>query len=166
MITRVFLVGFMGVGKTTVGQLLARRLGWSFVDLDREIEGREGQSVREIFRSKGEACFRAAEAACLRSVSGPPRRVVSLGGGAYLDPSNRALVDSCGLSVYLEAPLEVLLGRIDDDGSRPLFGSRGQVERLFRERQPTYRMAQRTVETADRAPEDIVDRVVRLLGDI
>lgn len=163
--SRIYLVGFMGAGKTTIGSLLADRLGWEFVDLDAAIEAREKRSVRAIFASSGEAYFRELEAACLRQLSGGPERVISLGGGAYVDPSNRELVDSTGISVYLEAPLEMLLSRIDDDGSRPLARDRPELTRLFADRTPSYNMAQVVIGTGNREPAEVVGELLRALGD-
>lgn len=162
-VTRIFLVGFMGAGKTTVGRILAERLRWSFVDLDLEIERLEGQSVADIFGSRGEAYFRARERACLALVSESDRRVVSLGGGTYIDPVNRELVDSCGLSIYLEAPLEVLFGRIPDDDARPLASDRSRLEDLFAERVPSYRMARMTIDTAGRDAQTVAGEVLLAL---
>lgn len=163
--TRVYLVGFMGAGKTTIGRLLADRLGWEFKDLDAAIEDREKRTVRSIFAESGEAYFRELEAACLRRLSEGSSRVISLGGGAYADPSNRELVESTGVSVYLEAPLEVLLSRIDDDGSRPLAANRADLARLFTDRTRSYRMAQVVIGTGNRAPEEVVEALVLTLED-
>jgi len=160
VIERVFLVGFMGAGKTTVGRLLALHLDWEFVDLDAEIERREGRSIAETFTLRGEHWFRVAETECLRQVAAPRQRVVSLGGGTYLTSENRLLVESLGLSVYLEAPLEVLMGRIRDDGTRPLARDRARLGHLLEERVGTYRLARLTVVTANRTPEEIVRKIL------
>jgi len=153
----------MGAGKTTVGELLARRLGWRFVDLDLEIEALEHRSVVEIFREDGEAYFRRVERRCLETVSRGPGQVISLGGGAYVNPANRALVESRGICVYLEAPLHVLLGRIGSGAGRPLAGDRAMVDQLFASRQASYKMARMSIETEGRSPEDVVDGIVRAL---
>ena len=166
MTTRIFLVGFMGAGKTTIGRLLADKLNWSFVDLDAEVERSEGASVAEIFASRGEDWFRSAESECLKVVSAPRRRVVSLGGGTYVNPRNRALVDSLGLSVYLEAPLDVLLERIGRSTHRPLASDKGRLERLFEERLSAYRMAGATIETAHRSPGEIVLEIMEVVGGV
>lgn len=165
MVTRIFLVGFMGGGKTTVGRLLAERLGWTFIDLDAEIERLEGRSVAEIFASEGEAAFRSMERRSLETVSGPPNRVVSLGGGTYVDARNRELVDSVGVSVYLEASLSVLLERIDDDGSRPLARDRQRLEALFAERVASYRMARVCIDTENLDPIEVAEAVLLALED-
>jgi shikimate kinase len=164
-VSRIYLVGFMGVGKTTIGRLLAGRLGWEFIDLDAAIEAREKKSVRAIFDTSGEAHFRGVEKACLRQLSGGSERVISLGGGAYVDSSNRQLVESTGVSVYLEAPLEVLLSRIDDDGSRPLARNRSELASLFADRTRSYKMAQVVIGTGNREPAEVVEELLRVLGE-
>ena len=163
MTTRIFLVGFMGAGKSTVGSLLAAELDWHFVDLDAEIEKSEGTSVAEIFSTRGENWFRAAEAECLKTLSAPRQQIVSLGGGAYVNPQNRSIVESLGLSVYLEAPLAVLLERIGKTSDRPLAGDRARLERLFEERLASYRMARVTIETSGLTPEDVVAGILRVV---
>lgn len=160
-VSRIFLVGFMGAGKTTVGKILADRLGWTFVDLDAEIEAYEGRSVEEIFRTDGEAYFRRRERERLGKAAAGAPAVISLGGGAYADAENRDLVDAQGLSVYLEAPLGVLIDRIGEGRGRPLASDRAHLERLFVLRGPSYRMASMTITTEGRSPEEISDAVVR-----
>ena len=166
MTNRIFLVGFMGVGKTTIGRSLAERLSWTFVDLDAEIERCEGQSIAEIFTQKGEDWFRRAEADRLKVVAAQRHQVVSLGGGTYVPPANRALVDALGCSVYLEAPLAVLLDRIGDGEERPLASDRSRLEGLFEDRLPSYTKARATVKTANRAPEDVVLEILQVVGDL
>lgn len=165
MTSRIFLVGFMGAGKTTVGRLLAERLGWNFVDLDLEIERAKGLSVGEIFASRGEAWFRAAEHEVLRVVAASPKQIISLGGGTYVDPANRVLIESLGCSVYLDTPFELLLKRIGGDVSRPLASDPSRLAHLFEERMSSYRLARVRVETGDRTPEDIVEEILRLAVD-
>jgi shikimate kinase len=147
----VFLVGFMGSGKSTVGQELARRLGWQFVDMDVEIEARQQQSIPEIFRSLGESGFREAETATLRdflSNLAKQDTIVSLGGGAFAQESNRPLL--CGWpTVFLDAPVEELWKRCQQDGvERPLRRDLEQFCRLHKQRLPFYREASLTVETS------------------
>jgi shikimate kinase len=161
LIERVLLVGFMGAGKTTVGRCLADRLGWKFVDLDLEIERQEGRSIAEIFRTRWESYFRRVERACLEAVAAERQAVVSVGGGAYVDQDNRALVDSLGLSVYLEASLDVLLDRVGEDASRPLASDRVRLEQLFALRSPSYKMASMTIETGGLGPDEIADAVMK-----
>jgi shikimate kinase len=144
----VFLVGFMASGKTTVGQELAQRLGWDFVDLDARIESRERRSIPEIFREKGEPGFRQAETAALLALTASleSNTVVALGGGAFAQENNRKLLRPWP-SVFLEAPVEELWRRSLAVGEeRPLGKDRRQFERLYAERLPFYRQATVTVE--------------------
>ena len=117
---RVFLIGFMGAGKTTVGRALARRLGWNFFDLDDVIEQREGRSVATIFAHAGEAVFRRAESDALRWLlqerDTSNDLIVALGGGAFVQPENRAMIERAqGTTILLEAPLEELRRRCQTD---------------------------------------------------
>jgi len=157
----VFLVGFMGSGKSTVGPELARRLGWDFVDLDCRIEACEQKSVPEIFRDQGETGFRLAESTALQHLTQSLERdsVVALGGGAFAQEKNRTLLRNC-FSVFLNAPVEELWKRSLADGvERPLRKDRDQFARLLAERLPGYRQATITVETAGRD-------VVSICGEI
>jgi len=145
----VFLVGFMGSGKTSVGHELARRLGWDFVDLDTLIESREGKTVPAIFHEDGEPHFRRAETAALGDlVAGLWRdTVVALGGGAFVQERNRQLLQNFP-TVLLDAPAEELWRRCcEDPAERPLRQDQSQFTQLYRERLPVYRMAKVTVET-------------------
>jgi shikimate kinase len=146
----VFLVGFMASGKSSVGQELARRLGWDFVDLDSRIESREHQTVPEIFRDRGEPGFRLAETNALRdllSESLQRSRVVALGGGAFVQERNRELLRPWP-SVFLEAPASELWQRSLTDGvERPLRGDLQQFAQLHAERLPFYRQASVVVQT-------------------
>ena len=149
----VFLVGFMASGKSSVGQELARRLGWDFVDLDCRIEAREQETVPEIFRGRGETGFRLAEASALRDLldEAPQRsRVVALGGGAFVQERNRELLRHWP-SVFLEAPASELWQRSLTDGvERPLRGNPAQFAQLYAERLPHYRRASFVIDTKDR----------------
>ncbi len=166
MAERIYLIGFMGAGKTTVGRLLAELLGWSFVDLDTEIQGVEGRSVADIFEDSGETHFRRVESEQLREVSRLRNRVVALGGGTYADPGNRAHVEESGLSVYLETALESIQDRIDDDGARPLFANALRMAELYRERLPSYRMASVTVNTDNLNPKALANRVFQIVSSL
>jgi shikimate kinase len=150
----VFLIGFMGSGKTTVGRELARRLSWQFVDLDEAIGLREGRSVSDIFKHDGESEFRIAETAALSEVMQSMDRncVVALGGGAFAQDQNRELLAG-RLSVFLQAPVEELWLRCSQDRSiRPLAKEREQFGRLHAERLPFYEQATLTVQTFSKHP--------------
>nr|BAL56792.1 shikimate kinase [uncultured prokaryote] len=136
----------MGCGKTTTGQALARRLGWSFVDLDVQVEQAFGLSVREIFAQHGEAAFRAEEARRLWQACRTERVVVATGGGTFVAEANRALMQKSGVSVFLDVPWGEILRRLPDKWEeRPLFRSPEQALELYRSRLPSYRLADLTV---------------------
>jgi shikimate kinase len=154
-ITRVYLLGFMGSGKTTTGEVLARRLGWDFIDLDEEVERVEGQSIANIFRVYGEAHFRRLEKENLERVSLMPRRVVALGGGTFIDPENRKITEETGLTVWLKVSFDKVVHRVKMDGTRPLFGSKEETEHLYRARQSSYELARVKVLADELTPEAI-----------
>ena len=135
----VYLVGMPGSGKSTVGPELARRLGVPFVELDERIEHAAGSSVREIFERDGEARFRELEAAALVEAASRDPSVVSCGGGVVLEPANRVSLRATGEVVFLSVPLEVLAERVRPGAERPLIRSEGDLERLYRDREPLYR---------------------------
>jgi shikimate kinase len=159
----IFIVGFMGAGKTTVGQALAAALGRQFADLDALIERREGQSIREIFESRGEPEFRRIEREAIIACREMRETVIALGGGAYIDEANRALLREIGVTVWLDCPLEICLRRISGDPTRPLLRSAEEMRRLFAERRPAYAMADLVIETGDRPPDDLAAEIIELL---
>jgi shikimate kinase len=162
----VFLVGFMASGKSSVGQELARRLGWDFVDLDARIEFRERQTVPEIFRDRGEHGFRLAETSALREVTELLVRdtVVALGGGAFVQERNRELLRQWP-SVFLEAPASELWQRSLTDGvERPLRrDDPAEFARLCEQRLPFYREATVTVVTSGKDLASVCDEIERTL---
>jgi shikimate kinase len=135
---KVYLVGFMGCGKTTIARALARRLGWGFVDIDEQIEQRERQSVAAIFAKRGEPYFRAAERTVLLEQIPARHAVVATGGGTFVDPQNRAVIQQDGATVWLDVPLERLIMRVPSDGRRPLAADRVEFERLYAARRVAY----------------------------
>jgi len=145
----VFLTGFMGSGKSSVGRELARRLHWDFVDLDARIEMREGKSIAEIFSGHGEPGFRIAETAALLELTRSLQRdsVVALGGGAFTQNENLELLQAWP-SVFLQATVDDLWRQsADEDAIRPLRKDREQFARLYAERLPFYRQATLIVDT-------------------
>jgi shikimate kinase len=128
---KVYLVGFMGAGKTTVARALARKLDWRALDIDDLIEQREHLTVAEVFARRGEPHFRAVERAVLAEIVGFRHAVVATGGGTFVDPQNRAMIAADGLSVWLDVPLERLIARVPADGRRPLAADRSEFERLY-----------------------------------
>lgn len=138
----IFLVGLMGAGKTTIGRMLARKLGKRFVDSDHEIEARTGASIPWIFEIEGEASFRRRESDMIRELTGQHGIVLATGGGAVLDPVNRALLAERGTVVYLRAGINSILQRTSHDRNRPLLQTpdpRGKLEELTSQREPLYR---------------------------
>ncbi len=163
---RIYLVGFMGAGKTTIGRLLARRLRWSFNDLDEVIEAGEKQSVPEIFRAHGEPYFRDLEHQYLERLSGRPNSIVALGGGTFTREDNRDLADRTGLTIWLKVSFPKVAERVKIDGTRPMFQDRQQAERLFESREPAYRLAKLHISTDDRAREDVANEILEAISKI
>jgi shikimate kinase len=166
MQARLYLVGFMGAGKTTIGGIVADLQGQDFVDLDAHIEQRVGMKIPEIFSRRGEAVFRAAELDALVWTSGLDDVVVATGGGAMCSPEGRMIMHARGgRTVFLDLPWEVIVERIGDAfGERPKFGSVARAKHLFEERQPLYRQASVTVvldgsESPNRAAEMVQQAV-------
>lgn len=161
----VFLVGFMGSGKSSLGKELARRLNWDFVDLDSRIETREGHTIPELFRNRGEHGFRVAETNALRDLTESLARdtVVALGGGTFAQLENRELLQSWR-SVFLEAPLDELWRRCAEHAkNRPLRRDRIEFARLYQHRLPFYRQATVTVVTSGKDPASLCDEIERKL---
>jgi len=147
------LIGFMGAGKTTVGPLVAARLGWSFVDLDSEVEADQGRRVADIFAASGEAAFRRAERAAAERVTARTSLVLAAGGGAFAHPETRAALQRGALTVWLRCDLDALLARIPADGSRPLAANRATIGALLRGREADYTLADLVVDTTRTSPE-------------
>lgn len=155
---RLVLVGFMGAGKTTVGRLLARELGFSFLDMDRRVEQRCGKRIPEIFADHGEEFFREQERQVAEEARLLERCVIAAGGGAFAFEATREALRRGSVSVWLWAPLPVLIGRVRLDGSRPLAANRETIARLFAAREPSYRLADCHVD-ATAGPEEVARRV-------
>ena len=158
----VFLVGFMGAGKTSVGRALSKHLGWRFEDLDDRIEARERRTVSKIFEDSGEPGFRQAERAALRELlaeidAGSPR-VAALGGGAFVQEEIASLLaKSGGVTVFLDAPVDELWRRCGSDVvDRPLRREESEFRRLYDTRRPRYLHASLKVETGGKAIEQVV----------
>jgi shikimate kinase len=160
---RVFLTGFMGSGKTTVGRALAAALGWSFVDLDAEVEGRAAMTVREIFSRLGEPAFRELEHAALRAVvERDDPAVVATGGGTFTFGRNLALIRGSGRSVWLNPSFATIVRRIGALGKqdRPLFRNEVEALALYRARLDAYREADHRVDVgSEETPEEVAARV-------
>ncbi len=164
----VVLIGFMGAGKSSVGRVVAGLLGADFVDLDARIESAAGRSVGEIFASEGEGVFREMEKEAIRDAVAVPGRVVAAGGGAFLDPGNRALLKAYAPVVFLDVSPETVLARLSRDASRPLLrgGDReAKVRDLMARRRPSYAEADFSVGTDGLTVAQVARRVVALLGE-
>ncbi len=162
-VDKIYLVGFMAAGKTTVARALATRLDWRAEDIDELIEARERQSVTEIFARKGEPYFRSVEKEILRLLLPMRHTVVATGGGTFADVENRSAINRDGFSVWLDVPLDVVLGRIPADGRRPLAADRTQMERLYAARQVGYGCANLRIVTGLAPAGEIADRIVDYL---
>ncbi len=169
----VLLVGFMGAGKTSVGRALAARLGWEFEDLDNRIERREGRTVPEIFRDSGEDHFRRAETEALKELleelTNSSFRVVAMGGGAFVQQSNVALVRASGVQVvFLDAPVKELWQRcseqaIVDGVERPLRSDQEKFGRLYALRRSRYLQAKVRIDTSGKPVDQVAAEVAAAL---
>ena len=166
---RIVLTGFMGSGKSTVGPLLAAELGWTFVDLDSEIERRTGSTIPQIFAARGEESFRKEETAALVTALGHANTVIALGGGAPETLANRLLLEQTPATavVYLAAPFATLAERCSQQAAdptataRPNFADLAAAQARFDNRQPLYRrLAHLCVETETLTPADSVAAVI------
>lgn len=160
------LVGLMGAGKSTVGRRLARRLGLPFVDSDAAIEDAAGCSAAEIFEKYGEADFRDGERRLVARLIDGEVRVIATGGGAYVDPRTRQLLNERAITVWLDAPVEVLADRTSRRDTRPLLRTddpKETLERLAKERQPSYAEAHIHVKSGRGAHNEVVESILEAL---
>ncbi|MEE8583465.1 MAG: shikimate kinase [Acidobacteriota bacterium] len=151
----IYLTGFMGCGKTTVGEMLAQRLKRSFLDLDASIEEGFGMTIAEIFETQGEAAFRQLEGQALRRADSQPPAVIALGGGAFSSSQNRALIGQNGVSVWLQVDPEEAAQRCLGLPGRPLAQDPEGFAQLHRRRLPDYARADIHISTRQRTPEQV-----------
>jgi len=168
---KIYLIGFMGAGKSTVAPLLADKLDMEWVDTDNLIKEKEGLSIPEIFEYYGEARFRELEREIIKKVSESGSKVVAVGGGAPMDETNWKRMKSTGKVVYLEIGPEEVLGRIGSDGNRPLLSGlsederRKKINKLLRKRHPRYNRADYVVLCNGTGSAALADEITRKLKE-
>jgi shikimate kinase len=164
----IFLVGFMGSGKSAVGESLAARLNRDFVDTDQLVVFREGRSIDAIFEQFGEAHFRVAEWECLRSLQGRRDLVVAAGGGLFLGWRQRRWLGERGRTVWLDVPLAVARQRVGEGRTRPLWSGRDPLDlrALFDKRRAVYALAELHVHAHPGSVEEVAERVLLRLERI
>lgn len=160
---KVYLVGFMGAGKTTVARALGRRVGWRVEDVDSRIEQRERRSVAAIFAQQGEAYFRQQERQVLGELLPERQIIIATGGGTFAEADNRALMLADGAVAWLDVPLSQVFERVPADGRRPLAADRVQMEQLYARRRLAYAEAHVRIDAGQPLPE-VVERLLDWIG--
>ncbi len=165
MENNIILIGFMGVGKSTVGLLLSQQLGNMFVDLDSEIEQAVGLTIPQIFYNNGEQAFRNQETDCLSQLNPQMKLVVSTGGGIIQRKENWHLMHKLGTVVYLHADWDTLVERLVDSSNRPLVenGADDKLHSLWLQRQSLYNQADVVIKTDGKSPQQVADKVISML---
>ncbi|MDP2927594.1 MAG: shikimate kinase [Candidatus Omnitrophota bacterium] len=164
----IYLVGFMGTGKTSVGRQLAKQKGWNFVDLDDLIELQQQRRIVDIFAQEGEAYFRKVEKKILKQVATQKKFVVACGGGIVLDPDNIKLMKKTGILICLRATGEAILKRVSASTHRPILNvakPRERIELLLKMRAPYYMQADKTIDTSRSSIKQVVAKITRMLSD-
>jgi shikimate kinase len=164
----IALVGMMGAGKSSVGRRLAARMNVAFHDADCEIEAAAGRPIPEIFEHYGEPAFRDCERKVISRLLEDPPHVLATGGGAFMSEETRARIKETATSIWLRAPVDVLLARVGRKGNRPLLKTgdpRATLERLLTEREPTYAEADITFDSKDGPHGAAVDQLVAILTE-
>ncbi len=161
---KIYLIGFMASGKSTLARRLGHRLGWRTEDVDERIEAAERLTVAEIFAAHGEPYFRAIEREVVRSLLLPRNVVVATGGGTFGDAENRALINHDGASIWLDVPFEELIDRLPADGRRPLASSREEMQALYDARRAAYQQAHLRLDGSRAPMDELVERVLDWLG--
>jgi shikimate kinase len=162
----LYLVGFMGSGKSAVGRLLADELGWHFADIDEDIEKAQGISIAEIFDARGEQEFRVIEREALRKrvrevECGKPM-VMALGGGAFVDPENRKIIEERGVTIWLDCPFPRICARLDGQTDRPLARDPDKFQQLFDDRRDVYSQAEHHIAADTDDTAAVVAEILKL----
>jgi shikimate kinase len=164
----IILIGFMGAGKTVVGNLLAKKLKMTYMDIDLVIEAEQGKSINDIFAERGEDSFRNMESGVLGRLQGMKGLVVSTGGGIILNPDNVKRLKQLGPVIYLKASPEKIYSRIKGSGNRPLLNvldPRKKIEDILKAREPLYRKAADfEIDTTDLTPEEVSGKIMEYAG--
>jgi shikimate kinase len=162
----IYLVGFMAAGKSTIGRMLAHELGWSFADVDEDIEAMEGISIAEIFDRRGEEEFRKIEHEALRkrvrSVEQGRPTVVALGGGAFAQEHNRSILVENGVTIWLDVPFPLVRARLEGSSHRPLAREQQHFQQLYEDRRPHYSKAEFRIDIQTNDPAPIVTAILKL----
>jgi shikimate kinase len=163
----IYLVGFMGTGKTSVGRLLGKERGWNFVDLDELIELKEQRRIVDIFAKDGEPYFRKVEKKILNQVSTQKQFVVACGGGVVLDKANVRLMKKTGIIICLSATPEEILRRVSSNNARPLLNvgkPKKRIELLLKMRAPYYMQADKIIDTSGLSVKQVVKKISKILA--
>ena len=164
MVTKIILVGMMGAGKTTIGKLLSNQLSFNFIDLDRMIEEKSGVKINTIFEIEGEEGFREREYLALNEALAEEKVVISTGGGVVVKDTNRSLIEkSEAMVVYLKASLDILVGRLKNDKTRPMLDKVNKqlsLQKLLSEREPFYEnLADFIIDTSHLKTNDVLKTI-------
>ena len=159
----MYLVGFMGAGKSTVARALAKKIGWRVEDVDERIEARERRSVSAIFEHEGEPYFRQVEREVLQDLLPLREVVVATGGGTFAEPDNRAIMLADAAVAWLDLPFEHVVDRVPADNRRPLAADRFAMEQLYNRRQIAYRQAHTRID-ASPTVDEVVERLLEWIG--
>jgi shikimate kinase len=161
---KIYLVGFMGAGKSSLAREVGRRLDWRVEDVDDHIEARERMVISAIFSEKGEAYYRAVERGVVEELTRFRHAVVATGAGTFMDPELRAVLKADGAVFWIDAPLAQIVERLPHDGSRPLTASRAQLEALYEARRHAYAEAHVRLDASRASVGELADQVVDWIG--
>jgi shikimate kinase len=164
---RIVLTGFMGTGKTAVGEALAKKLGYEFLDTDLMIEQETGKTITDIFEKEGEVAFREYEKNMVKKAMAKEKVVIATGGGAVTDPGNLKLMKEKGIVIGLSASADTILQRVSSMDTRPLLKSKDQlkkIQNLLSERSPYYREADEIVDTTSKPISETIEEIIKALN--